>query len=116
MGGDDVGHRTCISVYNSVSCYNYSNKRKYRTIAMMEYSAIHRNGMLQGNFRRIQTRCPILVFYNRNSISVWIASAYGWILYLRMSRGVPTYKFDFPTMLISLACFITIYEIDVYIF
>ena len=29
-------------------------------------------------------------------------------------EGVPTYKFDFPTMLISLACFITIYEIMMY--
>lgn len=26
------------------------------------------------------------------------------------------YKFDFPTMLISLACFITIYEIMMYIY
>ena len=31
-------------------------------------------------------------------------------------EGVPTYKFDFPTMLISLACFITIYEIMMYIY
>lgn len=30
--------------------------------------------------------------------------------------GVPTYKFDFPTMLISLACFIMIYEIMMYIY
>ena len=31
-------------------------------------------------------------------------------------EGVPTYKFDFHTMLISLACFITIYEIMMYIY
>lgn len=31
-------------------------------------------------------------------------------------EGVPTYKFDFPTMLISLACFIMIYEIMMYIY
>lgn len=31
-------------------------------------------------------------------------------------EGVPTYKFDFPVMLISLACFITIYEILMYVY
>ena len=31
-------------------------------------------------------------------------------------EGVPMYKFDFPTMFISLVCFITIYEIMMYIF
>ena len=36
--------------------------------------------------------------------------------YLEGFGGVPTYKFDFPTMLISLACFITIYEIMMYIY
>lgn len=31
-------------------------------------------------------------------------------------EGVPTYKFDFPVMLISLVCFITIYEILMYVY
>lgn len=31
-------------------------------------------------------------------------------------EGIPTYKFDFPAMLISLVCFITIYEIMMYIY
>ena len=31
-------------------------------------------------------------------------------------EGVPAYKFDFPAMLISLVCFITIYEIMMYIY
>ena len=31
-------------------------------------------------------------------------------------EGVPMYKFDFPTMLISLVCFIMIYEIMMYIY
>lgn len=29
-------------------------------------------------------------------------------------EGVPAYEFDFPVMLISLVCFITIYEILMY--
>lgn len=31
-------------------------------------------------------------------------------------EGVPVYKFDFPVMLISLVCFITIYEILMYVY
>ena len=31
-------------------------------------------------------------------------------------EGVPTYKFDFPVMFISLVCFITIYEILMYVY
>ena len=31
-------------------------------------------------------------------------------------EGIPTYKFDFPAMLISLVCFITIYKIMMYIY
>ena len=31
-------------------------------------------------------------------------------------EGVPSYKFDFPVMLISLVCFITIYEILMYVY
>lgn len=31
-------------------------------------------------------------------------------------EGVPAYKFDFPVMLISLVCFITIYEILMYVY
>lgn len=66
----------CISVYNSVSCYNYSNKRKYKNYCYDESIRLFTERMLQGNFRRIQT-AVLYWFYNRNSISVWIASAYG---------------------------------------
>ena len=47
-----------------------------KTIAMMRVFGYSQKRMLQGNFRRIQT-AVLYWFYNRNSISVWIASAYG---------------------------------------
>ncbi len=31
-------------------------------------------------------------------------------------ESVPEYKFDFPVMLISLVCFITIYEVLMYVY
>ena len=31
-------------------------------------------------------------------------------------EGVPAYKFDFPVMLISLLCFIAVYEILMYVY
>lgn len=30
--------------------------------------------------------------------------------------GIPVYQFDFPVMLISLACFVAIYEILMYVY
>jgi len=76
MGGDDAGHRTCISVYNSVSCHNYSNKRKYKNDCYDEGIRLFAERMLQGDFRRIQTDV-LYRFCNWNRISVWVAEAHG---------------------------------------
>lgn len=34
----------------------------------------------------------------------------------KRTEGVPAYKFDFPVMFISLVCFITVYEILMYVY
>lgn len=102
------------SVYNSISCYNYSNKRKYK------------NDCYDRVFGYSQKECcsAILGGYRPMSyIGFVIGTVYQYVLLRIMVdivfkdvEGVPIYKFDFPVMLISLAMFIAIYEILMYVY